>query len=478
MTITNTMSREERREAIRATEANRDHLVAIHQRNSSPAETVAELIGRIGWKAARETIAESVNARGEWDGRISDAARIWAATIGTAADGETLRAHYLTTDAIHPAHVDQLARAAAEYDADKPDCDTYDARRLRWRLLRAIGRDDQDRALDACLDAHEAARCKAIREDQRRDMGRIYDAWERGWCALEASEAATEPANAPAEAAEPATGIETPAEEEKPAEAVKTAEEWNKESERVQAATAIALAKVIAPEEATPAGERAPEYLCEKWPTSNEQPDVWYSIEYTMQDGSGPYYFQARSVDDLQSKIEQLRGMNRTVLAGWRHDRSTGERRAFFLETRREQTDRENRERCKRIAEDLEQYVNGELYRCPECGEVCTIEETENDDGDTVYKTSCGCVLEYEPEQLGLYDYFEDCLDIEYRCGSDKEYRSACIMVTCGGPNIYIDTATKQVELYWWGDRASYPISYDAAAAVDEWAEEYWGCLQ
>jgi hypothetical protein len=30
------------------------------------------------------------------------------------------------------------------------------------------------------------------------------------------------------------------------------------------------------------------------------------------------------------------------------------------------------------------------------------------------------------------------------------------------------------VELYWWTDRASYPISYDAVDAVDEWAAEYW----
>jgi hypothetical protein len=76
-----------------------------------------------------------------------------------------------------------------------------------------------------------------------------------------------------------------------------------------------------------------------------------------------------------------------------------------------------------------------------------------------------------------LYDWAEDILDIEYRCGSDKELRSVQIMVTCGGPNIYVDTASKSVELYWWGDRASYPISYDAAAELDAWAEEYWRCL-
>lgn len=151
----------------------------------------------------------------------------------------------------------------------------------------------------------------------------------------------------------------------------------------------------------------------------------------------------------------------------------------------RAKTDYENREHCKRIAEGLEAYTNGSAYRCPECGEVHNFEdyemtEHENADGGTCYQCpNCNAELcESDLEAVDVYDYFSDCLDIEFRCGSDKEFRSVRIMVTCGGPNIYIDTATKQVELYWWGDRASYPISYDAAAAVDEWAEEYWGCLQ
>lgn len=144
-----------------------------------------------------------------------------------------------------------------------------------------------------------------------------------------------------------------------------------------------------------------------------------------------------------------------------------------------EQTNKENREHCKRIALDLEAYAEGRVYRCAECGEVCTIEETEDAEGFTAYRTSCGHTLEYEPEQLGLYDYFEDALDVEFRVSgrARDELRSVCIMVACGGPNIYIDTATRAVELYWWGDRASYPISSDAAEAVDEWAAEYWGCL-
>ena len=143
-----------------------------------------------------------------------------------------------------------------------------------------------------------------------------------------------------------------------------------------------------------------------------------------------------------------------------------------------EQTNEENRNHCKRIAELLEEYVNGDIYKCPECGDHCNTEEGENEDGETIYKCSCGCVYEYEPEQMTLYDYLEDILDVEYRISGRGEYRSVQIMVACGGPNIYIDTASKQVELYWWTDRANYPISYDAADALDEWAEEYYNCTK
>jgi len=149
-----------------------------------------------------------------------------------------------------------------------------------------------------------------------------------------------------------------------------------------------------------------------------------------------------------------------------------------------EQTNEENRNHCKRIAEDLELYASGSAYKCPCCREVFDHDdiaesEHENAGGITCY-TCPHCNEEIEEsdlEAVSLYDYFEDCLDIEYRCDAQREYRSVQIMVTCGGPNIFIDTATKQVELYWWGDRASYPISYDAVDAVDAWAEEYWGCL-
>lgn len=145
--------------------------------------------------------------------------------------------------------------------------------------------------------------------------------------------------------------------------------------------------------------------------------------------------------------------------------------------TGQEKTDRENREHCKRIAQDVEDYAEGRVYRCPDCGEILTLPD---DVGDKYRCPDCETVHDVDDlEQQSLYDYFTDCLDIEYRVsgrGRD-DFRSVCVMVTCGGPNIYIDTASKAVELYWWGDRASYPLSYSACEAIDGWASEYWSCI-
>lgn len=149
-----------------------------------------------------------------------------------------------------------------------------------------------------------------------------------------------------------------------------------------------------------------------------------------------------------------------------------------------EQTNKKNRDHCKRIAAELELYANGSAYKCPECGEVHTWEqyeetEHENENGETCYRCpNCNAELfEDDLEQQSLYDFFEDCLDIEYRVDSRKEYRSVSIMVACGGPNIYIDTAKRAVLLYWWTDRAEYPLLSDTVDEVDYWAREYWEYL-
>lgn len=157
----------------------------------------------------------------------------------------------------------------------------------------------------------------------------------------------------------------------------------------------------------------------------------------------------------------------------------------------------ENLAHVKSIAETLEAYCNGDIYRDDSGnlwsvyteGESYQSEDYPHDfwqydeDAELWTRSSTGETSEDDPadnwEQCDIWQYFEntDIYNTEYRVsGPHDDPSSVCIMVACGGPNIYIDTKSEAVELYWWGDRASYPLSSDAAAAVDEYFTELWHC--
>lgn len=135
----------------------------------------------------------------------------------------------------------------------------------------------------------------------------------------------------------------------------------------------------------------------------------------------------------------------------------------------------ENRDHCKSISDDLDKYVDGIVHHCPDCDSLIEIPETV---GDKFKCPHCGEVHEIEDfEMCTLYDYFDDVLDIDYLVNYQKEYKGARILVAWGGPNIYIDTISGNVELYWWTESAKYRMRSDVIDAIDEWAEEYFNCL-
>ena len=57
-------------------------------------------------------------------------------------------------------------------------------------------------------------------------------------------------------------------------------------------------------------------------------------------------------------------------------------------------------------------------------------------------------------EVQDAFCYLDDILDINWILNSDKTYKSAKILVAFGGPNIWIDTGSRKVEGYWWGEYA------------------------
>lgn len=103
----------------------------------------------------------------------------------------------------------------------------------------------------------------------------------------------------------------------------------------------------------------------------------------------------------------------------------------------------ENREYCKRVADEIEEYAAGKMV---------------DDDGN----------------ELNLYDYLTDVLDYEFTIDGRKEYKSAKIWITLGGPNVWIDTAERAVRLTWGRDREEYPIDWNVCDEIDDIMREIY----
>ena len=80
-----------------------------------------------------------------------------------------------------------------------------------------------------------------------------------------------------------------------------------------------------------------------------------------------------------------------------------------------------------------------------------------------------------DDEPMTAFDYLQDALDIEYIVNGKREVLGARILVAFGGPNIWINTRTNQVEGYWWGDKCI--MSYDKDnIGLDDAIETLWSC--
>lgn len=82
--------------------------------------------------------------------------------------------------------------------------------------------------------------------------------------------------------------------------------------------------------------------------------------------------------------------------------------------------------------------------------------------------------LNHDGEPMSAMDYLQDCLDIEYIVSRDGSYLGARVLVAFGGPNIWINTRTKTVEGYWWGESSFEGFS--DSMGLDESLEELWEC--
>ena len=72
------------------------------------------------------------------------------------------------------------------------------------------------------------------------------------------------------------------------------------------------------------------------------------------------------------------------------------------------------------------------------------------------------------------HKWMEDVYDIRYLVDQEKRYLGAQLMVAGGGPSIWVNTWTNEVEGYWAGDRVTW--SFVDNLGLDDYCEEIYNC--
>ena len=96
------------------------------------------------------------------------------------------------------------------------------------------------------------------------------------------------------------------------------------------------------------------------------------------------------------------------------------------------------------------------------CGEqlrrMCKSIANQISDGDKWEKTA--------------HEWMERVYDIRYIVDREKRYYSAELMVAGGGPTIWVNLNTKEVEGYWGSDRVTVPFIDELG--LDDYLEEMY----
>ena len=73
-----------------------------------------------------------------------------------------------------------------------------------------------------------------------------------------------------------------------------------------------------------------------------------------------------------------------------------------------------------------------------------------------------------------VFEYLKDVLDIQWITNQDKTYRGARVLVAFGGPNIWVNTQSSEVEGYWWLDKAN--ALFTDNMGLNDYLEEIYNC--
>ena len=87
---------------------------------------------------------------------------------------------------------------------------------------------------------------------------------------------------------------------------------------------------------------------------------------------------------------------------------------------------------------------------------------------------TAGLKIDDTSGQGTVSEWMEGVYDIRYLVDREKEYMGAMLLVAGGGPTIWVNTWTKEVEGYWGGDKVLEPFIDNIG--LDDYNEEMYGC--
>lgn len=136
----------------------------------------------------------------------------------------------------------------------------------------------------------------------------------------------------------------------------------------------------------------------------------------------------------------------------------------------RVETEKRERDICKRVAYSIDIIASGVVYFCPECIEPVII----TNDTVTTSKLCKFCgerIFVDDMESYTLNDYLENDYVSEYRVGSDHIFHSVEFTKEIRNTKVYIDTNTG---LVWTTQFVSCPLTDSAVYHLNKFAEELW----
>lgn len=128
---------------------------------------------------------------------------------------------------------------------------------------------------------------------------------------------------------------------------------------------------------------------------------------------------------------------------------------------------------CKSIADELSEIARG-LVAQDDSGEIYDLTKVD----ETVVKEY---IDRMGLEPYSMADYFDEVYNIDYvvtMYGGELSYKSVKVMIAFGGPNVYVDTETGTVDLYWWDERGTARIDRDTVEEIDYYFEELFNCCR